>query len=371
MNPDLFVTMVDAVLNRSGRRTGFRRAVAVLGAGAMIAVVVPIASVSSTVPVVPADKVLPTGLDLVQQYQGQSICDPADKPGIAKLRALLRRTYGNHAMYTTRSCSSDPSSEHTEGRALDWMVSMKRPAERAKATAFLNWLLAPGPAGEPAEMARRLGIMYIGWNDRIWRSYRGPGWGELKGCFSKTSTSWDTYCHRDHIHFSLTWDGAAGQTSYWSGKPQQTPACPSRTVSGRLAPMRRPAKWVQLARPKVVVDTRRGVGLGRRACRIQQQRWSGDSQVLTVPLTSGRARVPTVASRVKLRVSTIQANAPAAVFAWPSGASRGQPVLTATMNGIKRSIINRRVGAGGTVALATGTGDVPVRVELVGYQIPR
>ena len=34
---------------------------------------------------------------------------------------------------------------------------MRVPAEQAKAVAFLNWLLAPGPDGTKAAMARRMG----------------------------------------------------------------------------------------------------------------------------------------------------------------------------------------------------------------------
>ena len=66
----------------------------------------------------PRDRVLPLAIDVAQQYQGQSICSPTQKPGVTKLSALLKETYGPDTMYLTRACKDDPTSEHTEGRAL-------------------------------------------------------------------------------------------------------------------------------------------------------------------------------------------------------------------------------------------------------------
>ena len=310
-------------------------------------------------------------MDNVQQYQGQSICNPPAKPGVAKLRALLRKTYGNYTFYAARPCADDPTSEHTEGRALDWMVSLRRPDEKAKADAFLRWLLAAGPDGTPAAMARRMGIMYIGWNSRIWRSYRGPGWGELKGCLSKPSQSWDTYCHRDHIHFSFTWDGAAGRTSYWDGTPETTPTCPVTQPSGNPVPLRGPLRWVTLARPKVVVDTSTGFGNYGRVCRLEESRWSGDTQLASVRLTGARGKVPSDSPRVRVRVTAVNANAPAGISVWPSGSRPSSPAFQSAMNSSTSKVLQLRLGAGGSISLATGTGNTAYRVELLGYQTPR
>jgi hypothetical protein len=30
------------------------------------------------------------------------------------------------------------------------------------------------------------------------------------------SAAYDTTCHRDHMHFSLSWEGAMGRTSFWT-----------------------------------------------------------------------------------------------------------------------------------------------------------
>lgn len=310
-------------------------------------------------------------MDLPQQYQGQSVCEPPPKPGVARLQALLQKTYGTHYIYTSRACASDPSSEHTEGRALDWMVSMRSPSQRVKAQAFLSWLLARGADGTPAAMARRMGIMYIGWNNQIWRSYKGPSWGELKGCFSKTSTSYDTYCHRDHIHFSLTWDGAAGQSSYWDGTAQVDQACPSNYRSGSVVPIPSKVRRVNLPRPRVVLDTRARIGTGGMRCRIQEERWSGDRQLINANLRGAPGWIPGKATRVFVRLSTMAANANAKIFAWPSGTNRGNvEAFTAQMNRPKSIIRPLRVGTNGHISIATNTGDTYVRLEVLAYQIP-
>jgi hypothetical protein len=58
-------------------------------------------------------------------------------------------------------------------------------------------------------MARRLGVMYIIWNGRIWGSYRAAeGWRSYGGANP----------HTDHVHFSFSRAGALKQTSYWTGR---------------------------------------------------------------------------------------------------------------------------------------------------------
>jgi len=72
-------------------------------------------------------------------------------------------------------------------------------------------------------MARRFGIMYIIWNKKMWRAYDpGRGWAAYTGSSP----------HTDHIHFSFSWDGAYGRTSWWTGKALTTvspgPATPAK-----------------------------------------------------------------------------------------------------------------------------------------------
>jgi hypothetical protein len=108
----------------------------------------------------------------------------------------------------SRHCSIGGRSEHKEGRAFDWMLSANRPAERAVAEQFIDWLLGRGPEGEAAYNARRLGVMYVIWNGRIWSAdHAWLGWIRYRG----------PNPHVDHIHISLTWSGAMKRTSFWTG----------------------------------------------------------------------------------------------------------------------------------------------------------
>ncbi len=141
-------------------------------------------------------------------YQPQLSCAAGPLKGTAKLRDLLLRAYdhgGNGG--AIRSCASGGQSEHKDGRAFDWMLSMGNPAERRTAGDFLSWLIKPGRDGKPGAMARRLGIMYVIYNRKIWASY-SPGWRDYSGSDPHTS----------HIHISLSWNGARGTTSFWKGR---------------------------------------------------------------------------------------------------------------------------------------------------------
>lgn len=142
-------------------------------------------------------------------YVPQTSCDPRWRPGVRRFRNLVLRQYpATGDLGALRNCTDDATSEHLDGRAWDWEVDVGRPKQFAAATDLLNWLLADGPDGRPGYWARRLGIMYIIYNDRIWGSYRsGEGWRDLGGGDP----------HTDHVHFSFSWAGAAGTTSFWDG----------------------------------------------------------------------------------------------------------------------------------------------------------
>ena len=57
--------------------------------------------------------------------------------------------------------------------------------------------------------------MYMIWNNMMWGAWDGK-WEPYNGCFSTPAAALDTACHRDHMHFSLSWNGAIGRTSFWS-----------------------------------------------------------------------------------------------------------------------------------------------------------
>ena len=168
---------------------------------------------------------LPPDVPVTIEYEPQTTCEDSPKPGALRLEQIIKSTYGTH-QYTwiPRDCDRGGRSEHKEGRAIDWMVDVRDPQQRANAEAFLGWLLGPDAGGRPYGNALQLGIMYIGWHDRFWRGYSiDRGWTELKGCFSKRKEKYDNYCHRNHIHISLTWAGARAEVPGYPATPVPTP----------------------------------------------------------------------------------------------------------------------------------------------------
>jgi len=186
---------------------------------------------------------LPAGIESLAGYVPVTSCDPHAKPGVTALGRLLVRTYPGTSYGIDRTCGSSPTSEHNEGRAIDWMVSVRTPARAAQANAVLTWLLAKDAAGNPYANARRLGVMYIIWNNKMWRAYdSGSGWREYRGCTTRTARSSDTTCHRDHIHISLSWEGAMRRTSFWTGRVAAPDYGPCRPRDLNWAPPYRTAR---------------------------------------------------------------------------------------------------------------------------------
>ena len=235
---------------------------------------------------------LPQGqYDVSPTYEGQAQCEPTAKPGTQRLADLIKATYGqDQTVWIPRACNIGGQSEHKEGRALDWMTTARDAQQRSNAETFLTWLLGPDQFGVPYGNAMRLGVMYIGWNDRIWRGYDiTRGWTELKGCFATPSEGMDTTCHRNHIHISLTWDGASARSSFWDGTPMDGPYCPPAKSSATTPAVGRTADAVAVG-PVRVLGTRKAVGIEAR-CRLQQDRWSGDSHRLYAKVT-GQGGIP-------------------------------------------------------------------------------
>ncbi|MCW2725703.1 MAG: hypothetical protein JWN35_2624 [Frankiales bacterium] len=168
----------------------------------------------------------PAAVEGFSPYLPQISCDPTIKPGTDALRTLLLTTYGGRDLSTVRPCSAG-TTEHQDGRAFDWGLDVTNPADKALADQFLGWLLAPGPDGVAAYNARRLGVMYVIWDSRIWGSYSAAqGWKAYTG----------SEPHRDHIHISLSWAGAMKQTSFWTGVAAPVDYGPCVLLAGQPAP---------------------------------------------------------------------------------------------------------------------------------------
>ena len=312
----------------------------------------------------PAERAYPAVLDAPIEYEGMTTCDPTPRPGALQLRQLLLDTYGEAVIGISRACDQDSISEHKEGRAVDWMVDWKNPAERAQAQTFVDWVTAPGPDGTPAANARRLGIMYIGWGDEMWRAYDTKrGWTELKGCYSLQSSANDTFCHRDHVHFSMTWDGAAARTSYWDNTPVQDVACPITRTSGSARTLTASAAFV----PVKPVRVFNGAAKGDFGCYLQQRRWSGDDRSLPIQVT-GRKGIPASGVQaVALRLTGYSSNAPGWITAAGSPGANGPQVVQLGMEGSSAATAIVPVSDTGRIWLATIAGHTQVAVDVLGY----
>lgn len=151
-------------------------------------------------------------------YQPQTRCRRRAKTGVLVLADWLVARGGGYGPIS-RSCSGSSTSEHKESRAFDWLLDANDPAQAAVAQAFLDEILAPDDTGQPHALARRMGIMYVIWDDRMWASY--DGFEEERylssGCRSRRRCS-PTLRHRDHVHISLSRKGAKGMTSWYAAQ---------------------------------------------------------------------------------------------------------------------------------------------------------
>jgi hypothetical protein len=151
-------------------------------------------------------------------YQPQTRCAPKAKPGTAYLGRWLVRKYGGGFGPISRSCGPG-TSEHKEGRAFDWIVSARRKADREHVNRVLERLFRTDASGNEHAWARRMGIMYVIWNDRMWSAWdrfeREPYLSS--SCKTRKRCS-QTLRHRDHVHISLTRKGGRGKTSWFANR---------------------------------------------------------------------------------------------------------------------------------------------------------
>jgi hypothetical protein len=125
--------------------------------------------------------------------------------GIMRCEKLSRRNY----------------SLHSEGRALDWHLDARNPADRRAGRRLIALLLAPDRAGNTHALARRMGVQEIIWDCRAWWSGAERPM-RYSPCYSRRGKPRRrvnaTTAHRDHIHFGLNRMGAARLTSFWRSR---------------------------------------------------------------------------------------------------------------------------------------------------------
>ncbi|MER7074050.1 FG-GAP-like repeat-containing protein [Terrabacter sp. NPDC000476] len=178
----------------------------------------PTAAVATTTPPEPVGA--PAGIEPIAPYVPPTSCDPVVKPGTAKLAELLGSTYGV-AVNTSEPCAPGwkPESYLAEGRAVELTFHRHDPAQAAQVQALFSWLSQPDARGNASGNARRLGVMRISWDGKVWGQYRAAdGWTiGHPSCSGWVQTEdMDHLCHRDRIELDLSWEGAWGRTSYWT-----------------------------------------------------------------------------------------------------------------------------------------------------------
>ncbi len=175
-----------------------------------------------------AKYVLP--VDSYATYQPQKTCVRKDKPGTVALGQWLAARGGTYGG-TLRPCGSGGASEHKDGRAFDWMLDARDLDDRAVADAFIIEAFADDELGDTDALARRMGIMYIIWNDKMYAAWDGfePKNYLSSSCRSRKTCS-ATLRHRDHMHISLSKAGAKARTSWYVEMVAAPPAVPAAPV---------------------------------------------------------------------------------------------------------------------------------------------
>jgi hypothetical protein len=323
---------------------------------------VPAAQGAQATVAVPASPTFSATIDPFAQYEVENTCSPTAKPGALFVQALLKKTYGSAiSSNIVRACTSADSG-HEEGRALDWMVSYKNDAQRAMAKAFLGWLQATDSHGNADAMVRRLGIQYIIWNNRMWRAYDpSRGWSEYSNCLSTAwaGSSYDTTCHRNHIHLSFSWDGAYERTSFYSGYV----ACPSFPTPAAAPALPTAGGDFVAVTPRRVLNTATGTGSAYGACRVRAQ------TRFDVPVL-GRGGVPASGvTAVVLRVTVVRPDSATQLWVWPTGTARTGHAVLAANPGVASALVTVPVGSGGKVSLQHNSGMALFQADVEGYYL--
>jgi hypothetical protein len=343
---------------------GLARIAVPLLAGTLLvaATLVPTGAVASASAPVPTPRAFGAVADDFPHWERENTCSPTQKPGAKKLRGLLRRTYGRSiSSSTVRPCTSADSG-HEEGRAVDWMTNRNVPAQKAMANSFLAWLQATDSYGNTYAMARRLGIQYVIWNNRMWRAYDpGRGWAEYDNCLHKKKKHDSAYanaCHRTHVHLSLSWDGAYKRTSYFSGYV----VCPTFYPQSAAPPAAPRGALVTLPQPPVrILNTQSGNGMPNGPCRVR-----GGSPVDLSVL--GRGGVPSDGvAAVVLRVALVSPTYHTWLRVWPAGAPMPTAWVASANPGTPTADVTVNVGTNGMVSLRHSLGMSHFTAYAVGY----
>ena len=174
-----------------------------------------------TAPVVdnPVDRLSELAPD-PEQYDPATHCRPTPQPGMDALVAWLGRTGAGESWGTYRCerWGKGQASLHAEGRAVDWHLDSRVPAQREAGKRLIRLLLAPDSAGTHHALARRMGVQELIWDCSYWGAGSAE-FGPYSPCFAKSGARRKridpTVGHLDHLHIGLSKAGAAKRTSWW------------------------------------------------------------------------------------------------------------------------------------------------------------
>lgn len=140
-------------------------------------------------------------------------CKPRSTPGIRLLAKWIDRHFRGESwgVFRCERLGRKRRSLHSEGRALDWHLDVRRKRERRAAYHLIDRLLATDAVGEPNALARRMGVQELIYDCKSWFS-GSERLGRYSGCRGKVGR---TAAHRDHVHIGLNRPGARAKTSFW------------------------------------------------------------------------------------------------------------------------------------------------------------
>ena len=345
-----------------------RTSIAASLAAAVVALglAVPTALPAQADTVAPSTRTFGNLVDNAASWERESSCSQTEKKGPKKLRKLLVATYGLLSSNILRPCSAADSG-HEEGRALDWMVNVRDPAQKEIAESYLTWLSAPDEFGNSAAMARRIGIAYVIWNNGMWRPTTGE-WTPYSDCAKprKRFKKYDNTCHRNHVHTSFSWDGALGRTSFYTGYV----ACPEPDTDSWVPAIMPAAPEVVAVPAARVLGTSAGIGVPSGPCRVHPD-VRADVQVLDAlgGLSTDGIPVTGVAS-VQLQVTVVKPDARTELRVWTAGTLAPMEPLLLVDKGVEATAtVTVPVGPDGLVSLALTGGMGHVALDVTGYSV--
>jgi hypothetical protein len=143
---------------------------------------------------------------------------------------LVQASGGLYTYDDVRPCGASwgiTYSQHKTGRAIDFMVDSRNLQGHLDGLTLLNWLFEPLD-GVPHARLRRLGIVEIIWDGRIWSaasdaantSSNPASWRPYTGLgCSGDPIGQGTECHFDHFHFTLSESGSSGLVTFYTPPP--------------------------------------------------------------------------------------------------------------------------------------------------------